>query len=167
MNKAIELLNRKKETPIVGDPITKPSHYTWHALFECKELTRHLPFNEGNVIKYLYRSGFKGTSKETLHDRKKALQYISMMEDTPDILQASIWLALESFYVVIANRHNAIKGNTYCSPSQDYTLIAICAAYFEDIHIGQAFIEVMNTLAQHNLHDRTTLYDRVAKILDV
>ena len=167
MGKAIELLNRKKETLIVGDPITKPSHYTWHPLFECKELTQHLPFNEGNVIKYLYRCGFKGTPEETLQDKKKALQYISMMKDTTEIMMHNIYDALESFFVVVCNRHNAIKGNTYCAPAQDYTLILICAAYFEDPTVRQAFIAVMNTLAQHNLHDRTTLYARVVKILDV
>ena len=169
MSKAIELLQKKKEKEvrIVGDIITAPSHYNWHPLFECKELTQHLPFNEGNVIKYLYRCGFKGTPEQTLQDKKKALQYIRMMADTPVELQRSIYGALEAFFVVVSNRNNAIRGNMYCSPSQDYTLIAVCAGYFQDTAIGQAFSEVMNTLTQHNLHDRTTLADRVAGILEI
>lgn len=169
MSKAIELLQKKKEnkTEEVGDIITAPSHYNWHPLFECKELTQHLPFNEGNVIKYLYRCGFKGTPEQTLQDKKKALQYIRMMKDTTGIFMHGIYDALESFFVIIANRHNAIKGGQYVQASQDYSLILICSSYFEDVSVRQAFTEVMNTLTQYNLHDRTTLADRVARILEV
>ena len=168
MSKAIELLEKMdKEKMIEADPVKKPSHYTWNPLFECKELTQYIPFNEGNVVKYLYRCGFKGDAEQMVQDKKKALQYIRMMEDTPANLQRDIYSSLESFFVVIANRYNASQSEEYYLACHDYTLILKCAEYFNDDDIRQAFIEVMNTLTQHNLHDRTTLYDRVSGILNI
>lgn len=44
-----------------NDPVNNPSHYTGHPSgVECIETTRHMNFNRGNAIKYLWRAGSKG-----------------------------------------------------------------------------------------------------------
>ena len=56
------------------DPVEHPSHYTSHPSgIECIEITRHMSFNIGNVIKYLWREGNKGAP---LEDLKKARWYL-------------------------------------------------------------------------------------------
>jgi hypothetical protein len=56
-----------------GDPIN-PSHYRSHPSgIECIEITRHMNFNVGNAIKYLWRYMDKGDPIENL---KKAQWYI-------------------------------------------------------------------------------------------
>ena len=55
------------------DPIN-PSHYRRHPSgIECIEVTRHLNFNVGNAIKYLWRYQDKGDPVENL---KKAQWYL-------------------------------------------------------------------------------------------
>jgi Protein of unknwon function (DUF3310) len=55
------------------DPIN-PSHYRRHPSgIECIDVTRHLNFNIGNAIKYLWRHMDKGTP---IDDLKKAQWYI-------------------------------------------------------------------------------------------
>lgn len=75
-----KLLNRspaefapKKSSPISEDPVN-PSHYRKHPSgIECIEITRHLNFNIGNAIKYIWRHADKGDPIENL---KKAQWYI-------------------------------------------------------------------------------------------
>lgn len=51
-----------------------PKHYTSNQSgIECIEITRHLSFNRGNAIKYLWRLGQKDESNQEL---KKALWYL-------------------------------------------------------------------------------------------
>ena len=58
---------------VAEDPIN-PSHYRRHPSgVECIEITRHLNFNVGNAIKYLWRYQDKGDPVENL---KKAQWYI-------------------------------------------------------------------------------------------
>ena len=60
-------------TPVY-DMVNHPPHYKAHPSgIECIEITRHMNFNLGNAIKYLWRSGEKGNQVE---DLKKALWYI-------------------------------------------------------------------------------------------
>ena len=55
------------------DPIN-PSHYRRHPSgIECIEITRHLNFNVGNAIKYIWRYQDKGDAVENL---KKAQWYL-------------------------------------------------------------------------------------------
>lgn len=57
------------------DRISHPSHYTWlKALcgIEVIDITRHMDFNLGNVVKYVLRQGYK--SEEGYSDREKALE---------------------------------------------------------------------------------------------
>jgi len=52
-----------------------PKHYTQHPSgIECIEITRLLPFNRGNAIKYLWRLGQKDESQQEL---KKAIWYLN------------------------------------------------------------------------------------------
>lgn len=59
------------------DPVNHPSHYTNHPSgVECIQITRHMGFNIGNVVKYLWRAGLKD-SAPTLQDLKKAAWYLN------------------------------------------------------------------------------------------
>lgn len=66
------------------DRVEHPSHYTWLkdlCGIEVIDITRHMNFNLGNVIKYTLRAGHKseeGLSDKQKHieDLKKALFYI-------------------------------------------------------------------------------------------
>ena len=66
------------------DRVEHPSHYTWLkdlCGIEVIDITRHMNFNLGNVIKYILRAGHKsekGLSNKQKHieDLKKALFYI-------------------------------------------------------------------------------------------
>lgn len=58
----------------MNDPINKPKHYCSHPSgIECIEITRHMNFNLGNAIKYIWRAGMKD---EYLQELKKARWYI-------------------------------------------------------------------------------------------
>ena len=59
------------------DKINSPNHYTWLKGIECSQVTGHFNFNKGNVIKYIWRAGFKEGNTE-LEDLKKAKKYIEM-----------------------------------------------------------------------------------------
>jgi hypothetical protein len=54
------------------DVVNHPNHYTQYPV-EVIELTRHMPFCDGNVVKYVARSPFKGNR---LQDLKKARWYL-------------------------------------------------------------------------------------------
>lgn len=63
-----------------SDPVNHPPHYTTgppHSAcgqpIECIDITRHMSFNLGNVIKYVWRAGQKG---DKVQDLQKALWYI-------------------------------------------------------------------------------------------
>jgi hypothetical protein len=58
------------------DPINPP-HYNSHPSgIECIQVTRHMSFNLGNVVKYLWRAGLKDRAP-TLQDLKKAAWYLN------------------------------------------------------------------------------------------
>ena len=64
--------------------VEHPSHYTWLkdlCGIEVIDITRHMNFNLGNVIKYVLRSGHKSEEgmsdkQKRIEDLKKALFYI-------------------------------------------------------------------------------------------
>jgi len=65
----------------MSDPVHHPSHYNSHPArcecgrrIECIDVTRHMGFNLGNVIKYLWRAGLKGS---TVEDLEKARWYLT------------------------------------------------------------------------------------------
>lgn len=63
------------------DPIDHPSHYTSSPArcsacdhpIECIDITKHMGFCLGNVLKYCWRADLKGAA---LEDLKKARQYL-------------------------------------------------------------------------------------------
>jgi Protein of unknwon function (DUF3310) len=55
------------------DPVNHPSHYTSHPSgVECITITRHMGFNLGNAIKYIWRAD----QKNGIEDLKKARWYL-------------------------------------------------------------------------------------------
>ena len=59
-----------------NDLVKHPKHYTSHPSgIEAIEVTRHMNFNLGNAMKYLWRAGLKDPSK-TIEDLRKAEFYI-------------------------------------------------------------------------------------------
>jgi hypothetical protein len=55
--------------------VNHPPHYTSHPSgIECIEVTRHMGFNLGNAVKYIWRADLKNDSIE---DLKKAVWYIN------------------------------------------------------------------------------------------
>jgi len=59
----------------MNDPVNHPSHYTSHPSgIEVIQITRHMGFNLGNVIKYVLRADHKGN---TIEDLKKAQWYLA------------------------------------------------------------------------------------------
>jgi Protein of unknwon function (DUF3310) len=60
---------------IEPDAVNHPPHYTSHPSgIECIEITRHMGFNLGNAIKYLWRADLKG---DAIEDLEKAAWYIT------------------------------------------------------------------------------------------
>lgn len=58
----------------MSDTVNRPPHYRGHPSgIECIEVTRHMNFNRGNAIKYIWRAGAKGDEVE---DLKKAIWYL-------------------------------------------------------------------------------------------
>jgi hypothetical protein len=64
----------------MSDPVNHPSHY--HSTYlhagcgktiECIDIVRHMNFNLGNVVKYIWRADHKGA---TIEDLKKARWYL-------------------------------------------------------------------------------------------
>lgn len=61
----------------MDDNVNHPPHYTAHPSgVECIEITRHMNFNLGNVIKYLWREGLKDTYTP-IEDLEKAQWYLN------------------------------------------------------------------------------------------
>lgn len=56
------------------DPVNHPPHYTRHPSgIECIQITRHMGFNLGNALKYIWRADLKGAAVE---DLEKAVWYL-------------------------------------------------------------------------------------------
>ena len=56
--------------------VDHPEHYNLHPSgVECIEVVRHMGFNLGNVVKYLWRDGLKDT-EVPLQDLQKAAWYL-------------------------------------------------------------------------------------------
>lgn len=58
-----------------NDAVHHPEHYTSHPSgIECIDITRHMGFNLGNAIKYIWRCDLKHDN--STQDLRKALWYI-------------------------------------------------------------------------------------------
>lgn len=57
------------------DLVNHPNHYTSHPSgVECISITRHMGFNLGNALKYIWRSDLKHESP--IQDLEKAIFYL-------------------------------------------------------------------------------------------
>ena len=57
-----------------NDNIEHTRHYTSHPSgIECIKITRHMGFNLGNAIKYIWRAGLKN---DAIEDLEKAVWYL-------------------------------------------------------------------------------------------
>lgn len=55
--------------------VNHPKHYNTNPSgIECIEVVRHMNFNKGNAIKYIWRAGDKGNEIE---DLQKAIWYLN------------------------------------------------------------------------------------------
>lgn len=55
--------------------VNHPKHYNKHPSgIECIEITRHVNFNRGNAVKYIWRAGDKGNEIEDLEKAKWYLE---------------------------------------------------------------------------------------------
>lgn len=69
----------------MNNRVDHPSHYTWLKNLcgiEVIDITRHMNFNLGNVIKYVLRAGHKteegmSTNEKRIEDLKKAIFYLN------------------------------------------------------------------------------------------
>jgi hypothetical protein len=56
------------------DQVNHPKHYTSHPSgVECIEITRHMGYNLGNAVKYIWRCDLK---RDAIEDLKKAIWYL-------------------------------------------------------------------------------------------
>lgn len=63
--------------PVRAEAVDHPEHYNAHPSgIECIDVVRHMNFNLGNVVKYLWRAGEKDPAKH-LEDLKKAAWYLN------------------------------------------------------------------------------------------
>lgn len=71
---ALEKTVKTAQVNQIFDPVQRPKHYNSHPSgVECITITRHLTFNIGNAIKYLWRAGLKDA---LVQDLEKAVWYI-------------------------------------------------------------------------------------------
>ena len=68
---------KSRELPeLPREAIDHPRHYNSHPSgIECIEITRHMNFNLGNAIKYVWRAGLK--SESLISDLRKAQWYLA------------------------------------------------------------------------------------------
>lgn len=60
----------------MADMVNHPPHYTSHPSgVEAIQVTRHMTFNLGNAMKYIWRAGIKDPNK-TVQDLEKAVFYL-------------------------------------------------------------------------------------------
>ena len=58
----------------MNDNVNNPKHYTQHPSgIECIEITRHMNFNLGNALKYIWRADLKN---DAIEDLKKSIWYL-------------------------------------------------------------------------------------------
>lgn len=65
---------RTKTTTAPVSAVDHPPHYNNHPSgIECQEVVRHLNFNLGNAVKYIWRADYKD---EPIQDLEKAVWYL-------------------------------------------------------------------------------------------
>ena len=61
-----------------------PDHYKLPNGIEANDVTRYFGFNEGNVLKYVWRAG-KKEGEHRLTDLKKALWYLNQLVEKEEL----------------------------------------------------------------------------------
>ena len=67
------------------DNVNHPPHYTWlkdKCGIEVIDITRHMDFDLGNVVKYVLRQGLK--SEEGMSNKEKAIEDLKKARWDPD-----------------------------------------------------------------------------------
>ena len=65
---------RAAKDKLTGSAVEHPSHYNEHPSgVECLDIIRHMNFNLGNVIKYVWRADLK---EDAIQDLEKAVFYL-------------------------------------------------------------------------------------------
>lgn len=60
----------------MSEAVNHPKHYNVNPSgVECIDVVRHMNFNRGNAIKYVWRAGEKDESR-TVEDLRKAIWYL-------------------------------------------------------------------------------------------
>lgn len=68
--------NEKVNASDEHDAVNHPKHYNSHPSgVECIAITRHMGFNLGNVVKYVWRDGIKD-AETPIQDLEKAMWYL-------------------------------------------------------------------------------------------
>lgn len=68
----------KDDKFIASNNVAHPSHYNWLPNgIECMDIVKHFDFILGNVLKYIWRCGYKSTTTK-LEDLEKARYYIDI-----------------------------------------------------------------------------------------
>ena len=90
------------------DNVNNPKHYNNNPSgVECIQITRHMNFNRGNAIKYIWRAGDKGNEIE---DLEKAAWYLKdEIERLKNIDKAKKSHLLEKFEDALKNELEALK----------------------------------------------------------
>lgn len=66
---------RTNPTEQAHDAVNHPRHYTSHPSgIECIDVTRHMGFNLGNAMKYIWRADLKN---DAIEDLRKAMWYLN------------------------------------------------------------------------------------------
>lgn len=79
----------------MSDLVNHPPHYTGHPSgIEAIQVTRHMNFNLGNAMKYIWRAGLKD---DAVQDLQKAMFYLAdeirRLGGTPNSMEVSTVLA--------------------------------------------------------------------------
>lgn len=126
-----------QEPYMTDDQVNHPSHYNSHPSgVECIDIVRHMNFNVGNVIKYLWRTGLKD-GEPSLKDLKKAEFYLRDEITRVEAEQVAAWgkteqaagqttQATPSFNCVNLHVQNDTHGNRSFAVMPD-TTVAECA----------------------------------------
>lgn len=113
---SMDVVHCQKQTDVKNTQnVIFPKHYKKYSI-ECIDIVQHLDFCLGNVIKYLYRAGYKDNA---LDDLKKAGFYLHRsrmngvyIQDYPDAYRL-VWMLKKDIARNVAN-YNDEKPNHFC-----------------------------------------------------
>lgn len=85
--------------PDKPDIVNHPPHYTSHPSgVECIQVTEHMSFNLGNVVKYIWRADLKGS---LIEDLKKAKWYLEREIEKREKAEGTVKEQLHNYKIVL------------------------------------------------------------------